>query len=200
VLRHAAYDAVVLGLGAMGSAALHHVVKRGGRALGLERYGPAHASGASHGRSRVIRQAYYESPAYVPLLRRAYELWAGLQAETPQPIWRRTGGVSVGRGDCAVVRGALASAREHGVPCEFWDANDLRRRFPAFAPQPDEVGVFEPTMATLFPVPASWRNFRQPCVTGPKRVSARPSRVGRLPPAARANSPWRTARASGPAG
>ena len=135
----------------MGSAALHQVAKRGRRVLGLERYSPAHARGASHGRTRVIRQAYYESPAYVPLLRRAYELWAGLQAETAQPIWRRTGGLSAGRSDCEVVRGALASAREHGVPCELLDASDLRRRFPPFAPQPDEVGVFEPTMAALFP-------------------------------------------------
>jgi sarcosine oxidase len=145
------YDAIVLGLGAMGSAALHQLAKRGARVLGLEQFGPAHALGSSHGHARVIRQAYAEDPAYVPLLRRAYELWEELQAETDETIWRRTGGVSVGLPDADAICGALLSARRHDVPCELLEASELRRRFPMFAPRPDEVGVYEAGMATLFP-------------------------------------------------
>lgn len=72
------YDAVVLGLGGMGSAALAHLAARGQRVLGLERFARGHDLGASSGQSRIIRMAYYEDPAYVPLLRRAYELWSKL--------------------------------------------------------------------------------------------------------------------------
>ena len=66
----------------MGSAAAYHLAARGERVLGLERYTPAHDKGSSHGQSRIIRQAYFEDPAYVPLLPRAYELWKRLERET----------------------------------------------------------------------------------------------------------------------
>ena len=69
------YDVIVAGLGGMGSAAAYHLAGRGKRVLGLERHTPAHDKGSSHGESRIIRQAYFEDPAYVPLLLRAYELW-----------------------------------------------------------------------------------------------------------------------------
>ena len=77
VLR--AYDAIVLGVGGMGSAAAYHLARRGKRVLGLERYDIPHAMGSSHGLTRIIRLAYYEHPSYVPLLRRAYELWRELE-------------------------------------------------------------------------------------------------------------------------
>ena len=73
------YDVIVAGLGVMGSAAAYRLTARGVRVLGLERHTPAHALGSSHGESRIIRQAYFEDPAYVPLLLRAYELWEGLE-------------------------------------------------------------------------------------------------------------------------
>jgi sarcosine oxidase len=69
------YDVIVAGLGGMGSAAAAHLAARGQRVLGLERFGPAHDRGSSHGGSRIIRQSYFEDPAYVPLLQRASELW-----------------------------------------------------------------------------------------------------------------------------
>ena len=80
------FDVIVLGLGGMGSAAAYHLARRGRRVLGLERFPPAHARGSSHGRSRVIRLAYFEDPAYVPLLLRAYELWSELASRTPEPL------------------------------------------------------------------------------------------------------------------
>jgi len=92
-----AYDVIVIGLGGMGSAAVAHLAARGARVLGLERFGPAHDQGSSHGGSRIIRQAYFEDPAYVPLLLRAYELWAQLERETDQKLMTITGGLMIGR-------------------------------------------------------------------------------------------------------
>src|SRR5690348_2145894 len=99
------FDVVVVGLGGMGSAAAAHLAARGQRVLGLERYGPAHALGSSHGGSRIIRQSYFEDPAYVPLLRRAYELWATLEEETGADLMTLTGGLYLGRPDSRTVSG-----------------------------------------------------------------------------------------------
>ena len=73
----------MVGLGGMGSAAAYHLAARGQRVLGLERFGPAHDRGSSHGGSRITRQSYFEDPAYVPLLLRAYELWDAAGPRTP---------------------------------------------------------------------------------------------------------------------
>ena len=75
------YDVIVVGLGAMGGAAALHLARRGQRVLGLEQFTMAHDRGSSHGLSRIIRQAYFEDPAYVPLVLRAYELWRELGKE-----------------------------------------------------------------------------------------------------------------------
>ena len=79
------YDVIVLGLGGMGSAATHHLARRGRRVLGLDRFPPAHDKGSSHGRSRIIREAYWEHPSYVPLVQRAYELWDELARAAARP-------------------------------------------------------------------------------------------------------------------
>ena len=86
------YDVIVAGLGGMGSAAAYRLAARGERVLGLERHTPAHALGSSHGQSRIIRQAYFEDPAYLPLLLRAYELWEGLEQETGEELMTLCGG------------------------------------------------------------------------------------------------------------
>ena len=135
-------DVIVLGLGGMGSAAAAHLAARGVRVLGLEQFTPAHALGSSHGDSRVIRQAYFEDPAYVPLLLRSYELYADLDASSPG-ILTLTGGLMVGTDSSETVAGSLASAREHGLPHEMLDAAALRARFPMFAPAEDTVALFE---------------------------------------------------------
>jgi glycine/D-amino acid oxidase-like deaminating enzyme len=109
------YDVIVAGLGGMGSAAAYHLAGRGERVLGLERFSPAHDRGSSHGRSRIIRQAYFEGPDYVPLLLRAYELWEDLERETGSELMTLTGGLMIGRSEGALVSGSLASADEHFV-------------------------------------------------------------------------------------
>jgi monomeric sarcosine oxidase len=112
------YDVIVLGVGGVGSAALFHLARRGARVLGIDRFRPGHDKGSSHGLTRMIRMAYFEHPDYVPLLRRAYGLWADLEAEHGSRLYRETGVVLVGPPDGEVVPGALRSAREHGLPVE----------------------------------------------------------------------------------
>ena len=136
-------DVVVLGLGGMGSAAAAHLAARGQRVLGLERFGPAHALGSSHGGSRIIRQSYFEDPAYVPLLLRAYELWERLERDTAATLMTLTGGLYFGHPQRRAVAGALESARRWDLPHELLEAREIRRRFPTLTPADDEVGLFE---------------------------------------------------------
>lgn len=137
------HDVIVAGLGGMGSAAAYQLAGRGQRVLGLERFSPAHDRGSSHGRSRIIRQAYFEGSEYVPLLLRAYELWEQLEEETGQRLMTLTGGLMIGREDGELVSGSVRSAEEHGLPYEMLDAAEIRRSFPAYAPGPETVALYE---------------------------------------------------------
>jgi sarcosine oxidase len=145
------FDVIVVGLGGMGAAAAAHASARGKRVLGLEQFQPAHDQGSSHGRSRVIRLAYFEHPSYVPLLRRAYELWRDLESETGRDLLQITGGLMIGAPDSEVVAGSLRSAREHQLDHELLDAAEIRRRFPPFTPQPPTVALFERDAGVVFP-------------------------------------------------
>ena len=146
-----AFDAMVIGLGGMGSAAAAHLASRGQRVLGLEQFQPAHNQGSSHGRSRVIRLAYFEDPAYVPLLRRAYELWRRLEIDTGRRLLQVTGGLMIGTPDSEVVSGSLRSAREHDLAHEMLDSAEIRRRFPPFTPRQETVAFYEKEAGSLFP-------------------------------------------------
>ena len=136
------YDAIVLGLGGMGSSAAYHLARRKRRVLGIEQFTPGHARGASHGRTRVIRQSYYEDPAYVPLLLRAYELWRESRPNR-EMLLSEVGGLMIGRPDSEVVRGSTRSARAYGLKHEILDAAELRRRFPPLSPDADTVALYE---------------------------------------------------------
>src|ERR1700726_4563475 len=99
------YDVIVLGLGAMGSAVAQHLAQRRKKVLGLEQFTPAHDKGSSHGGTRMIRQAYFESPAYVPLVLRAYELWEQLERDTGERLLTITGGLILGSAQSQLVTG-----------------------------------------------------------------------------------------------
>ena len=137
------HDVIVIGLGGMGSAAAAQLAARGQRVLGLERFGPAHDRGSSHGGSRIIRQSYFEDPAYVPLLLRSYELWHALEADSGADLMTLTGGLYFGRPELSTVAGSLRSSRQWDLPHELLDAAEIRRRFPAMTPADDEVGLYE---------------------------------------------------------
>jgi sarcosine oxidase len=138
------YDVIVIGLGGMGSSAAYHLARRGQRVLGLEKFTPAHDKGSSHGGSRIIRQSYFEDPAYVPLLLRAYELWEDLARDSGQEVYRITGGLFLGPSECLTVAGSLRASLQWSLPHEVLDAAQIRTRFPNFTPQPDDVGLYEP--------------------------------------------------------
>lgn len=136
-------DVIVAGLGAMGSSAVYHLAKRGAKVLGLEARTAAHDQGSSHGESRIIRQAYFEDPAYVPLVLRAYELWQELEAESTEELLNITGGVAIGSLQSGLITGCLKSAHTHGLAYELFHASEMKRRFPQFALAKDEVAFHE---------------------------------------------------------
>jgi sarcosine oxidase len=138
----------------MGSAAAYHLSRRGQRVIGIDRFSPPHALGSSHGRTRMIREAYYEDPVYVPLVQRAYALWADLQREASgTSCFLRTGGLMIGPDGSDLVTGSLRSAALNGLAHEVIEARALHRRYPAFAPLDDMVGILDPNAGILFPEP-----------------------------------------------
>lgn len=126
------YDVIVLGTGGVGSAACWHLSRRGARVLGLDRFPPGHDRGSSHGETRIIRQAYFEHADYVPLLRRAYELWAELEKESQQRLFAQVGLLQIGPCEGVVVRGVLQAAKQHGLDVELLEPSESERRFPGF--------------------------------------------------------------------
>jgi sarcosine oxidase len=145
------YDAIVIGLGGMGSAALFHLARRGARVLGLEQFGIAHDRGSSHGASRIIRLAYAEHPDYVPLLRRAYVLWRELEARAGERLLAITGGIDAGARGSAIVEGALASCAIHDLLHEVLESDALAERFPAYRLSAGMVAVLQPDAGVLVP-------------------------------------------------
>src|SRR5947207_10292421 len=110
------YDVIIVGLGAMGSATAWHCTARGRRVLGLDSFEPSHQFGSSHGLTRIIREAYFEHPSYVPLVQRAYELWAELEKKSGRKLLLQTGGLMIGEPEGILVTGAKRSAEEHSLP------------------------------------------------------------------------------------
>jgi len=146
-----ALSVIVAGLGAMGSAAAFHLARRGAKVLGLDKFVPPHPFGSSHGQSRIIREAYFEHPAYVPLVQRAYELWRELEEMTGERLLGITGGLMIGEPEGELVAGALRSARLHGLAHEVLTADEVRRRFPVFHLPDGFVALYEPRAGILSP-------------------------------------------------
>lgn len=144
-------DVIVLGLGAMGSAAAQHLAARGVRLVGIDQYTPPHDQGSSHGGTRMIRQAYFESPDYVPLVLRSYELWEKLERDAGTRLLTITGGLILGSEESQLVRGGLASAQAHSIPYSVFAPSEVRRHFPAITPLDSDVSVFEHRAGFLFP-------------------------------------------------
>jgi sarcosine oxidase len=138
------YDVIVAGVGGMGSATCWQLARRGKRVLGLERFDIPHAMGSSHGQNRIIRLAYFEHPSYVPLLRRAYELWRQAEYDSGERLLFVTGGVDAGPEHGRIIQGSLASCREHALSHELMSGRDLARRFPGWRLPDGQVAVLQP--------------------------------------------------------
>lgn len=145
------YDAAIAGLGGIGSAIAAQCAARGASVIGLEQFGPAHDRGSSHGRSRMIRQAYFEDPAYVPLVLRSYELWRALEKQIGEELLRITGVLSAGAENSDIISGTQRSSAEHGLALEKLSSAKVRKRYPSVRLLPDEVALFEPNGGVLDP-------------------------------------------------
>lgn len=142
-------DTAVVGLGVMGAATLRELARRGVEAVAFERHWPTHPFGSSHGDSRIIRQAYYEHPDYVPLVQESWREWEELARTAGWPLLVPTGGLMIGRAGSELVTGALLSADTHRLRYEMMDAGGIRDRFPQFSVDPDDVAIAEPNAGYL---------------------------------------------------
>jgi sarcosine oxidase len=138
------YDAIVVGCGSMGSAALFHLASRGRRVLGLEQFDVPNELGASVGTNRIIRLAYAEDSRYVPLLRRAYALWRELERRAGERLLIITGGIDAGPEQGTIAAGALRSCYEHGLTHDVLDSKAVATRFPGYRLSSDMLAVFQP--------------------------------------------------------
>jgi len=134
----------------MGASVSYNLASRGLRVLDLERFGVNHKFGSSHGKTRIIRLAYYEDPRYVPLLRRAFQSWRETEAKSGKRLLEITGGLMIAREDGELVQGTLRSAKAHGLPFEVISAERVEDRFPAFTLGEEYSAVYEPNAGILF--------------------------------------------------
>ena len=145
------FDVAVIGLGAMGSAALFNLARQGQRVIGIEQFEPGHDKGSSHGESRIIRLSYFEHPSYVPLARRAMEKWRELEQLCRHNILTVTGVLEAGYPGCPIVEGSLEASRLHDLDHEVLSAAEINRRFPAFKVPPHWTGLYQPEGGFLRP-------------------------------------------------
>jgi sarcosine oxidase len=138
------YDVIVIGVGGMGSATLYQLARRGKRVLGLEQYDIPHDRGSSHGISRIIRLAYFEHPAYVPLLHRAYTLWWELERAVEERLLVMTGSLDIGAADSLMFGGALKAAQMHHLVHEVLEAPAVRQRFPGYVLPEPLLALYQP--------------------------------------------------------
>ena len=145
------FDVIVVGVGSMGSAVCYQLAKRGVRVLGLDQFALPHSYGAHHGMSRMIRMAYFEHPDYVPLLRRAYELWEELQHDSNTQLLYKTGALYIGEPASTLIRGVVRSAEEHALDYDLLDMAEMEQRFPQIRLRPDQQAFFEQPAGFLIP-------------------------------------------------
>ncbi|HWA90065.1 MAG TPA: N-methyl-L-tryptophan oxidase [Rhizomicrobium sp.] len=152
------YDAIVVGLGAMGAAATYQLAKRGARVLGIDRYAPPHALGSTHGETRVTRLAIGEGAQYSPLVMRSHQIWRGIERETGVELLNECGGLFISSDNKVAIThvegffaNTVAAAEKFGIAHEVLDAAAIRRRYPQFAVADDEYGYYEPTAGFVRP-------------------------------------------------
>jgi sarcosine oxidase len=145
------YDAIVLGLGAMGSAAVYQLAKRGKRVLGIDQFAPPHHMGSTHGDTRITRLAIGEGEEYVPLVMRSHELWREIEQATGSDLLTITGGLIMAsqhsrskmHGSSTFLQTTIAAAEKFGIAHELLDTQQIRQRFPQFQLVGDEQGYYE---------------------------------------------------------
>jgi sarcosine oxidase len=148
------YDAIVIGCGTMGSAAAWELGKRGLRTLALEQFAVPHAFGSHGGKTRIIRHAYAESPDYVPLVRRADQLWQELETAADRQVLVRSGGLELAAPGYAHAERARVAAMEHGIPHEWLAPAEVNRRWPGVTVPDDWNALYSADAGFLLTEPA----------------------------------------------
>lgn len=143
------HDVIVIGLGAHGSAVLHELARRGVKVLGVDAWQPPHSRASHGGRTRIIREAYFEHPSYVPLVQRAFTLWEQLEQQSGRQILWRSGGLMLGPQDGHLIAGTLASIEQHGLRCEKMTPEQVHSRWPVFHAAPGMLGIHNPRDGVL---------------------------------------------------
>ncbi len=136
-------DVIVIGTGAVGSAAMYYLARNGVDVIGLDRFPAAHDKGSSHGQTRIIRLAYFEHPDYVPLLKRSFELWEELEKVSGIDLYTESGLIQVGPPDGEIVAGVRESAAMHNLTVEDVTQSDLKDFYPGFSIPDGMEAVFE---------------------------------------------------------
>ncbi len=144
-------DVVVVGLGAMGSAACFQLAARGVSVIGIDRYEPPHPYGSTHGETRITRLAIGEGPEYVPLVRRSHELWRELERQTRTPLLTQSGGLILGHPTNPFLIQTRASARQYEIAHENLSNAELVERFPMFAVDDQTEAYYEPEAGYVRP-------------------------------------------------
>jgi len=145
------FDIAIVGFGAMGSAVACQLARRRKKVVAFDSYSPPHSMGSTHGESRVIREAYFEHPLYVPLAQRSYEIWHALEAQVGEHLLIQTGGILLGPPDGVLISGTRLSADRHGLNYEMLNAREVHKRYPVLRPGSDTVGLFERRAGVLLP-------------------------------------------------
>ncbi len=161
------FDVIVVGLGAMGSSACYYLSQSKINLLGIDQFNSPHSFGSSHGETRIIREAYFEHPLYVPLVQRAYELWSDLQQNNTniksdklennensllsERLFLKTSGLMLGKKDSGVVSGAKKSAETHNLNYQLFNSEQIKNNYPAFNLPNDNIGILENRAGILFP-------------------------------------------------
>lgn len=137
------FDVIVAGVGGMGAATCWQLARRGKRVLGLDRYDIPNAMGSSHGVNRIIRLAYFEHPSYVPLLRRAYELWRETESLAGEQLLYLTGSMDIGEEGSEIVVRSLESCRQHGLTHDLLSAAEVNARYPGYRLPSNFAALFQ---------------------------------------------------------
>ena len=137
------FDSIVVGVGGMGSSAVYNLAKRGQKVLGIEKFDVPHSEGSSHGVNRIIRLAYYEDSSYVPLLRRAYEMWSEIETIAKEQLLYKTGSIDTAPSGHELFEGSLQSCLEHDIPHEILNYRQINERFPGYEMPPGHMGLYQ---------------------------------------------------------
>lgn len=164
------WDAIVVGTGVMGAAALASLAAAGLKVLGIDRFAPPHALGSSHGETRVTRKAYFEDARYVPLLERSFARYHTLEAEVGWPLFQPTEGLHFGPATHAGMLGVARAVGEHGLAHERLSSTEVAARF-AIRPRVSDVALIEREAGVLAAEPMVAAFLEVACKYGASRKS-----------------------------